>query len=1570
MDFSADGSKLASVSTSPDYMLTVWDWMEESMGLHSKAFGQDVWNVKFSVDDSRRLTTSGIGHIRFWKMAATFTGLKLQGSIGKFGKVDLSDIEHFVELPDGKVISGTENGSLLLWEGNFIKCRFVQVGNKPCHNGSITYLFHDRQEKCIVSSSTDGWIRWWDYSAIDSAEVDSDHSMDFPLLPLAEYQYPGTIGIKGLIDCGFRNDSRRFVVIDANGSSNLMTFRWKSGEQFNLCDSLIRTKDGDANFTISLQSFQSFHSGSITGLDTCPIDHLVATCGDDGNVFCVDYRNRRIVARASNSSSATCLKWLPLSLSRKGNAFAVGFAEGAVKIYGLSSDQSGEFVLTRILAFKPHNLRISDVSFSDDGTFFATSSIEGSVFFFKCSADGDSSFSWEPLCFVDLTKSFGTKVFGERLMWSSDGAKLLVSCSDGNVRELALDNLASFVNDTVERTTFETTFLWKEITPTIPVLSNSKSGYLEICDLKKLNEKPQNAESQEETNKSSQAAAMVQSEISKVPLKISCIAYSCRNTDSAFVVGGSINAAQQLCCEYKLSDDLTVLPIGLYSSDGKDFLKTPQVSTLRYSWTKKFLSLGLADGSVLLKPSNYLEVYARCIGHSFSVSSTAFSHDDEFVISAGKDGCLVVYRLRQDLINDRSLNLFKDLEADIFHGEIFKDRSKDRSDPAYLSFVSSKQFPEESLFRKISTKSPVLDSSLVSLSEVPDLPLNAYSIQDNRLRLEEDAKKSAAEDLKDRIVASIKALRKDYEKIIAENETIPEAVRLVEEELLVDGNFFELTNTLFQKALQEVHLENSYSAEKTEKLLEKMKMRLMNGLLMEEIPLSTFQYPLDSRASDLQKSLTPCIVWSFRIAALDPNVKEIISQVKSQVRLEELKESQQRSNDLAQKKALTAMDEMKSRLQKKDDNLDKPDHLSVKEKIGNLNIVNGQDNEKPESTAIQRRSKRKERKEELKNHETQKPNEHEDDSRDIESIRTAEKTIGDYKLKSADDYEVPEEQRINALKKMRQMAMLEDSMALIRLAFNEKFLQLRALKRDIVFNILKNNRRIREIDAELNQSHLSNELWEPALDPSEFPDDYDEMTSEELQSFISSSKDISWEKLPSHQVPMHKTVTGGKLSITKNLKTGAFEVVRADKAITSVLLTEPSDQTLSSLIRADSGVSADSEALGASRSKYYEVDEGLVHSMFPQIDFLLKSKTMRTSTKQVLESSVPILQFTKSLIKQRMTVSNPSRSQSKLIEQRRIKLQFERAMIQNDIESTVTFFHEAVDDLRIQRHQITSDLKLAEFRLLTLYQEYLLLQTFEAKDNLLQQKQIKNKNDEKDNYSLIYENKMKLESKLEEIQHWNEKLSSITNELKAVLPESHPYYDILSKIFRKKVKRNKNADDEDDDANEDDDESDDAEDDGEDDELEEIEDICPPGCDQIIFEKILDLREKKLDTEEVSSEINKNIEDLKRTNERLKQREKQIAKETQQTEYEVTQFQLQKQAALNQIKVIVPLRLSQIFAFESSGDLSGPDNNERAKSDEIKESEQEKLNNGQMEKRCLVANVKMKTHSLFSTRYV
>ena len=93
----------------------------------------DVFRVSFSPELQGQLTTSGIGHIRFWQMAETFTGLKLQGQLGRFGKTSVSDIEGFVQLPDGKVVSGAEWGNILVWDGGLIKVEISREKGKPCH---------------------------------------------------------------------------------------------------------------------------------------------------------------------------------------------------------------------------------------------------------------------------------------------------------------------------------------------------------------------------------------------------------------------------------------------------------------------------------------------------------------------------------------------------------------------------------------------------------------------------------------------------------------------------------------------------------------------------------------------------------------------------------------------------------------------------------------------------------------------------------------------------------------------------------------------------------------------------------------------------------------------------------------------------------------------------------------------------------------------------------------------------------------------------------------------------------------------------------------------------------------------------------------------------------------------------------------------------------------------------------------------------------------------------------------------------------------------------------------------
>ena len=360
-------------------------------------------------------------------------------------------------------------------------------------------------------------------------------------------------------------------------------------------------------------------------------------------------------------------------------------------------------------------------------------------------------------------------------------------------------------------------------------------------------------------------------------------------------------------------------------------------------------------------------------------------------------------------------------------------------------------------------------------------------------------------------------------------------------------------------------------------------------------------------------------------------------------------------------------------------------------------------------------------------------------------------------------------------------------------------------------------------------------------------------------------------------------------------------------------------------------------------------------------------RTSNLNSLLELERSVPTLMLARrSTVRSLRQATGKSGEEARTKLERRRRLEFERRTLIKKMEDNTKGFDAALEDLRQDRHIITADLKLAELKLLVLYQEYVLLLTFEGRDSALQQKQLRCQREKSDILSSLTDCQNKLDSKNDDIAEWTEKAALVLAELNSLVPESNPFCDILTKIFRKKIKRShKGGEDQDEDEEEE------EEDDQDDDDLdeEEVDDNCPMGCDVTLYEKVLDLREKRLDHEEYISETQKAIEDLKKTMERLKQREKQIDKDSRQTEAEIQQFHLQKQAALNQIEIVVPLRISQIFAFTCSGKISGPVDKELTSAEQYDiDKYKEELKNAA--ERVLVSQMSMRSHVLFRTGYV
>lgn len=64
---------------------------------------------------------------------------------------------HFNSVDLLQVLSGCENGNMLLWDGGLIKVEISRKGRKSCHNGPIQQIIMDEGE--LMSVGIDGCIR-------------------------------------------------------------------------------------------------------------------------------------------------------------------------------------------------------------------------------------------------------------------------------------------------------------------------------------------------------------------------------------------------------------------------------------------------------------------------------------------------------------------------------------------------------------------------------------------------------------------------------------------------------------------------------------------------------------------------------------------------------------------------------------------------------------------------------------------------------------------------------------------------------------------------------------------------------------------------------------------------------------------------------------------------------------------------------------------------------------------------------------------------------------------------------------------------------------------------------------------------------------------------------------------------------------------------------------------------------------------------------------------------------------------------------------------------------------------
>ena len=370
------------------------------------------------------------------KRAKPSMHLLLQGELGKFGGVELSDISSWVELPSGKVLSGSEGGALLVWDDALVKAVVTQPGGAPCHTGAIEALVYDAASSIVITGGADGVLRQWDAGAIergaahaaagcgtgsgsgsgngsssgsvsgsgsgrrcgsgaaeprhtgfvDSADnsdaAEASTGRDSNSLHISTVSGPASLPVQPLAEVALAQGSRVRSLLPLGGRT-LLVMDEGSGV---LCVRVPLNPVDAAAYKV--ESLVTCQGGAVVGLATLPGCHIAVSAGADGSVRAVDYTSGVVLQARQFPTPATCMALL----EAEGAAcrIAVGFADGAVRVLQRAAD--GWLLLN---AMRPHAAALVAMALSPGGGRAATVASDGTVFFFSVANAAD----WQPIGF-------------------------------------------------------------------------------------------------------------------------------------------------------------------------------------------------------------------------------------------------------------------------------------------------------------------------------------------------------------------------------------------------------------------------------------------------------------------------------------------------------------------------------------------------------------------------------------------------------------------------------------------------------------------------------------------------------------------------------------------------------------------------------------------------------------------------------------------------------------------------------------------------------------------------------------------------------------------------------------------------------------------------------------------------------------------------------------------------------------------------------------------------------------------------------------------------------------------
>ncbi|XP_038202030.1 cilia- and flagella-associated protein 44 [Arvicola amphibius] len=1407
VDFNSEGTLLASVGSHPDYTITIWNWKEEQPTLRTKAFSQDVFKVTFNPEDDEQLTTSGLGHIKFWEMAFTFTGLKLQGSLGRFGKTTTSDIEGYTEFPDGKVLSGSEWGNLLLWEGNLIKVELCRTGMKSCHQGPINQIMLDEGE--VITAGSDGCVRIWDFETIDTADIIDDTGL-LEIEPINELQVDKNVNLFSMIKMD-EIGNNFWLAQDASGAI------WKLDLSF-------------SNITQDPECLFSFHSGGIEGLAVSPLTYLMATTALDCSVRIYDFASKTPLVQMKFKQGGTSLTWVPLTVSFSAAQLIVGFQDGVVRILELYDPKGVTLFAGRkkILdaelhlkhVFKPHTDEVTALAYDRDGEILATGSKDQTVFFFEVEKDYKAIGYFNtpgPVC---------------QLIWSPAGhpeSTLMTICENGYVLECPSPTIKDVDDHDV------VSYEIHDMVLRCFHFSSIKSKILRLMEIerrekqKELKEKEKEARRKrlaEEREALGEEGLLVEEEdeeeeeeeeplpeifIPPTPSPILCGFYS--GPGKFWVSLGNYDAGFLYHCQFP--PFMTGTDFQKQEDEPFDFrfledTEDNPIQTFSFSSNQTMMFCGMRNGAIrvyVLKQGDSsltsLKDYWHFNVHDNNygcVKSIAASFDDQYLVTAGADGNIFVFNI---------------------YSQFIVEKAAKATVPSPRFGIESEPIPED--------------------IEDP----KAYSIENARRKREYDKLMKEVEEIKTMKREQIKSLRNEFWKLLAMNKELPVHMQFQRTDFNIDATIHAEINKNTILKIQEVENELAWEKQKYELGLKKLQNRFHDPLESDTVVVYAIQ-------SDHQ-------IASYRLVK-PSKYSKLKRPSQSERRASKLErfEKEGPTRKESQKDTGGTVSLQEESIIEKGKKF-RPRTLS-EIMVGNQVEKTRKLIQKAERAQLKILQRKKEWDELYKS----KPDDDYEDPKDVQAIREAQIFMGDFNLKTAPDYKIPEHMRINAAKKEEELGHLDTMAHGKKRYMNKCILSLRDLKLAVIEEIQCLVQELKSIQSSIPTSKHLPIPQIPQIYPEEVPERRFQYDEETLLRFKRKQKKRQEGSTDSKQAGSGSTGLGGI-----------------------------------GFLKLSSGKEGD----------------------LTTRDSLSRSSKASALTTELPKSS----EFEK---------AEPSDVELEIMKRDEVKHLYMQQYLCNRIKELTVTFDAELHLLRHRKLKLDTKMKLSDLHHVTLFQEMLLLKNFEKQENILQERVNSLDKEEQDMQWKISETLKEMEEKKNEITKLQEQEKALYAGFQSALGENNKFANFLMKVLKKKIKRAKKKEvegdaDEDEESEESSEEESSLESDedasgSEDDVFDDS--ICPNNCDPNLFELALQLREKRLDIEEALVEEKKIVDNLKKEYDTYSKKVKVVATNLNAAEEALEAYQREKQQRLNELLVVIPLKLHQIeyVVFgEVPTDLSG-----------------------------------------------